>query len=440
MDGYDWGEKQIKTLVKLMQSKSRRKLVYVSLIGTTQIHLRQPLIIAWWSAAFPGFGHLLLSKYLRGTLLIGWEVLINAKSHINMAMIYTFTGQFDKAADILDIRWMSLYAPVYLYAIYDSYRTTVDLNHIYVLAKRENADFPSFAIGATEINYLDKRSPRMAFLWSMLMPGMGQLFIHRLIGAFFVLAGWIAVCYQSHFLEGVQYTLMGQFTEAKDVVNMEYLLFLPSIYGFALYDAYVSTVENNKLFDSEQKKYLVKNFQKSVFDFPHDQPIKKEGESMHVISSFNHSIYLELAITALIEAGIPKENIFSVPLDKRKEKPKAFDTIHASDGISLFDTAVAFGTALAVIGSSYGFILKGGPIMWGVIGAVAGFILGFIFDLLFKREKPNKSMKGKSSEVFVIVNCDKPQASMVETILWTHFAFGVANVGANKEVSSSVTH
>ncbi|QGQ94039.1 hypothetical protein EHS13_03490 [Paenibacillus psychroresistens] len=411
-----------------MKNNSRRKLVYVNLIGTTQIHLRHPLIIAWWSAAFPGFGHLLLSKYLRGFLLFGWELLINTKAHINMAMIYTFTGQFDKAADILDIRWMSLYAPVYLYAIYDSYRTTVDLNHVHVLAKRENTDFDSFAIGSLEINYLDKRSPRMAFLWSLLMPGMGQLFIHRLTTAFFVLAGWIALCYQSHFLEGLQYTLLGQFTKAKDVVNFNFLLYLPSIYGFALYDAYVNTVENNKFFDYEQKKYLTKNFQIPTFNFPRTQPNQEEGEFMHVVSSFDHTIYLELAITALVEEGIPKEDIFAVPLDKKKEKRKMFDTIHASDGISLFDSGIALGTALAVIGSSYGFIIVGGPILWGVIGALAGFLIGFIIDIFYKAEKTNNPRVGKSTEVFVIVNCSKHQVSMVEDILWTHFAFGVSHV------------
>jgi hypothetical protein len=412
-----------------MKNNFRRKLTYINFIGTTQIHLRNPLIMTWWSAAFPGFGHLLLSKYLRGFMLIGWEMIINTKAHINMAMIYTFAGEFDKAADILDIRWMSLYAPVYLFAIYDSYRTTVDLNHVYVLAKRENADFANFVIGSIEINYLDKRSPRVAFLWSLLMPGMGQLFIHRLATAFFVLAIWIAVCYQSHFLEGLQYTLLGQFTKAKEVVDFNFLLYLPSIYGFALYDAYVNTVETNKFFDYEQKKYLTKDFQRSVFEFPHNTFNKEEGESMHVISSFDHSIYLELAITALIEEGIPKEDIFAVPLDKKKEKPKMFDTIHSSDGVSLFDTGIALGTALAVIGSSYGFILNGGPILWGVIGAVTGFFIGFVIDVLYRGPKPNNAKKGINTEVFVIVNCNKQQVSMVETILWTHSAFGVAKVG-----------
>ncbi|SDE31824.1 hypothetical protein SPACI_049420 [Sporomusa acidovorans DSM 3132] len=45
---------------------SRRNVAYVSILGITQMHLRNPWIIAWWSAVFPGLGHFLLSKYLRG--------------------------------------------------------------------------------------------------------------------------------------------------------------------------------------------------------------------------------------------------------------------------------------------------------------------------------------------------------------------------------------
>ncbi|MBW7455587.1 hypothetical protein ACFOLF_07195 [Paenibacillus sepulcri] len=112
--------------------------------------------------------------------MIGWELLINFKARINQAMVFSFTGQFAMAKEILDVRWMSLYAPVYLFAIYDSYRTTVDLNHQYTLADREKAYFPSFFINGLEINYLDKRTPWAAFVWSLLMPGMGQLYIHRI--------------------------------------------------------------------------------------------------------------------------------------------------------------------------------------------------------------------------------------------------------------------
>ncbi len=183
---------------------ARRYIAHVSIFGTTQIHLRNPYIVAWWSAAFPGFGHLLLSKYLRGFVLFIWEVVVNLKSHVNLAMIYSFlfkeTLIWPKT--MLDTRWLLIYIPVYIFAIWDSYRTTVDLNKIYVLAERENHRFNSFSIGAMEINYLDKGIPFCPVAWSFLMPGLGQLYIHRIIGAFFVIIWAVVFFYYSHLLEG----------------------------------------------------------------------------------------------------------------------------------------------------------------------------------------------------------------------------------------------
>ncbi|MBD0382534.1 hypothetical protein [Paenibacillus sedimenti] len=147
---------------------------------------------------------------------------------------------------------------------------------------------------------------------------------------------------------------------------------------------------------------------------------------MHVVSSFDHSIYLELAITALEEAGIPKAHIYAIPLRRRSEKPKIFDTIHRSDGVSLFDAGVALGTALAVVGSSYGFKLKGGPILWGIIGAIVGFILGFIIDVIRKKKRPSPTSSTQNTEVVVLVTCTKEEAGRVEAIFWDHLAFGVA--------------
>jgi hypothetical protein len=147
---------------------------------------------------------------------------------------------------------------------------------------------------------------------------------------------------------------------------------------------------------------------------------------MHVVSSFDHSIYLELAITALEEVGIPKEHIYAVPLRRRSEQGKLFDTLHRSDGVSLFDAGVALGTVLTVVGSSYGFLLKGGPILWGVIGAVVGFTIGALIDVLRKRKKPKPRTGVKGTEVVVLVSCTKEEVKQVEAIFWNHYAFGVA--------------
>ncbi|TXK76097.1 hypothetical protein [Paenibacillus sp. N3.4] len=147
---------------------------------------------------------------------------------------------------------------------------------------------------------------------------------------------------------------------------------------------------------------------------------------MHVISSFEHSIYLELAITALEELGVQKERIYAVPLRQRTRKPAMFDSIHHSDGISLFDGGVALATALTVVGSSYGFILKGGPILWGIIGAITGFFIGYLIDFIWKKKRRRKSVRGTRTEVVVLVSCAREEVRQIEAILWEHFAFGVA--------------
>jgi hypothetical protein len=40
----------------------------------------------------------------------------------------------------------------------------------------------------------------------------------------------------------------------------------------------------------------------------------------------------------------------------------------------------------------------------------------------------NRVLKGKHSKVILIIECDETQVEFVETILWNHFALGVAKV------------
>ncbi|MBT2686659.1 hypothetical protein J7I93_00515 [Bacillus sp. ISL-47] len=151
---------------------------------------------------------------------------------------------------------------------------------------------------------------------------------------------------------------------------------------------------------------------------------------MQIFSTFEHSGYLELAITHIEKIGITKEKILAVPLINRVEERRLFDTLHRADGISLFDKGAALGTAFSVVGASVGFILDWGPVIWGLIGAAAGFILGFIIDyIIFKVvHKRTGVVKGKSSEVVLVIECPNELAEKVEEILWQHLALGVARV------------
>ncbi|MGG4039234.1 hypothetical protein [Heyndrickxia ginsengihumi] len=255
---------------------ARRYKAHVSIFGTTQLHLRNPYIIAWWSAAFPGFGHMLLSKYLRGYALFIWEVIVNLKAHINSSMIYSFQGNIDMAKDVLNTRWLLMYIPVYLFGIWDSYRTTIDMNKVYLLAEREEHRFNSFSLGALEINYLDKRDPILAVMWSSFIPGLGQLYLHRILTAIFIIVWLVVFYYYSHIQQAILLLALGKVKEATSVLKPEWLLFIPSHYGFAIYDAYINTVENNKLFKKELRGYLAEHYQSEGFKIKKGRKVKCE--------------------------------------------------------------------------------------------------------------------------------------------------------------------
>ncbi|MBY0145187.1 hypothetical protein [Neobacillus niacini] len=148
---------------------------------------------------------------------------------------------------------------------------------------------------------------------------------------------------------------------------------------------------------------------------------------MFVIATFENSIYIELAIAALEKQGIPKELILAAPLDKRKELRGLFDSIHKSDGFSLFDGPAILGTCLMLLGAIYGYILEWGPILWGIIGALSGLLLGFVIKMLLLK-KNKRGSNNITSEIVLMVRCEDHKWDQVEKILWDHLALGLTKI------------
>ena len=69
-------------------------LFIVQPIGTNLIYYKNPKMVAWWSAALPGFGHILLGQYIKGILLFVWEIVINVGSNLNLGLVSTLQGDF----------------------------------------------------------------------------------------------------------------------------------------------------------------------------------------------------------------------------------------------------------------------------------------------------------------------------------------------------------
>ncbi len=246
----------------------RRPKVYLTSFSLNGFHKKNPWVIAWWSLTFPGFGHLALGSMAKGIFVFIGESVLNQMAKINLAIIYSFTGEFEKAKEVLNTQWLLLYCGILVFAIWDSYRLTVEFNKLSVLADRENAPLTPTMIGAASLNAFEKRNPWVSMAWSLLGPGLGQLYNAETIKAIFLLLLSSTHIVASHSLQAIGYTAVGDFQQAKAVLDWQTFLNIPSFYVFAAWDAYADSSAINQLFDIEQAQYLRANFQDTNFKKP----------------------------------------------------------------------------------------------------------------------------------------------------------------------------
>lgn len=149
---------------------------------------------------------------------------------------------------------------------------------------------------------------------------------------------------------------------------------------------------------------------------------------MQIFATFDYSTLLEIAITELEARGV--SSIYAVPLDLRKEEPRLMDSMHRADGLSFIDKGMVLAFMFATIGASKGFVWTWGPVIWGLIGAGTGFLLGIAINgLLYlraRRKNRRDRLKGKRGDVILVVTCDEDKAEIATDILWDHKALGLA--------------
>jgi hypothetical protein len=148
---------------------------------------------------------------------------------------------------------------------------------------------------------------------------------------------------------------------------------------------------------------------------------------MNVFATFRHSTYLEMAIIELEQRGIQQSNILAVPLDNQYTKSKDVVLTHSGDPVGI-NFAFIFGSICMLLGVIYGFVLKWGPVLWGVIGLLTGGVIGYLLDIFLITK--NQGTIGLS-EVIVIVNCDQSMSDEIERITWNQRAVGVAKLGSD---------
>ncbi|TWD99370.1 hypothetical protein FB550_1075 [Neobacillus bataviensis] len=249
-------------IYSFLTSKPRRIKMEMGPFSLNYFDSKHPWVVAWWSAAIPGFGHIHLGLWLKGLILMSGEIIINLYGNVNLIIIYSFTGQFDRLNEgLINYNYIFLYGALYIFGIWDAYRVSVDINKVsYLESKQEVRVFRCYDVSSLDLNYLDKRNPWIAAFWSAVFIGIGHLYNHKLLNGFILLTWGFVAAIQTNLPYIIIYTLTGQFERINEVIDYRWFLFFPSIYFFAIYDAYSSAVGYNRLFKEEQQYYLNSRF------------------------------------------------------------------------------------------------------------------------------------------------------------------------------------
>ena len=246
-----------------MKNRHRSPLVNISVFGVSSLRRQNPYMVVWWSAAFPGFGHYLLNQYLRATLLTLTEKIINTLSHINEAMVYSFCGKFEMAKSVIHPQWVLGYIIIYCYVIWDSYRSTLVQNKMCYLAELENERIQPVVFHPIELQYIEKKKPLIAALYSFFFPGLGQLYNHQVVIAFYAMIWWWIYITLSGAHESLLNLMLGNIQESIFLLDPQFLLFMPSVLGGSIYYAFITAIDQNRIYRLEQRQHFEKRYRYS---------------------------------------------------------------------------------------------------------------------------------------------------------------------------------
>jgi hypothetical protein len=155
--------------------------------------------------------------------------------------------------------------------------------------------------------------------------------------------------------------------------------------------------------------------------------IETRAIKLHVISSFEPSAYVELAILTLEKNGFNKESIAAVPMEPTTQRSNLFDSLHRANGIGVFDAAAVLGTIFSVLGASFGFQLRWGPLIWGLIGLAAGVSVGVVLYWLAGK-RHNKKTSSTNAIILLIIHCEEGESSKVIPILKEFSAISIGTL------------
>lgn len=96
------------------------------------------------------------------------------------------------------------------------------------------------------------RSPTIAMLWSICIPGFGQLYNRDFIAGLLLVVLEFAINVNAHLNLAILYSFRGQVILASQVTDYQWLLFYPCVYAYSMWQAYNKALEINQEQAGEQ--------------------------------------------------------------------------------------------------------------------------------------------------------------------------------------------
>ena len=119
------------------------------------------------------------------------------------------------------------------------------------------------------------KSPVAALLWSVTMVGFGQFYNGQYIFGFMLLVSEFAVNILSNLNLSIHHSFHGDLITAHDIVNYQWGLFYPALYGFSIWQAY--------------NKALVMNYQRKEKEPP--EKVYLTGFCIGLVVGMNFGVY-----------------------------------------------------------------------------------------------------------------------------------------------------
>jgi TM2 domain-containing membrane protein YozV len=147
--------------------------------------------------------------------------------HVNEAIYYTFLGQFQRANQVLNYQWTTLYCALFVFALFDSYRVAVEINKMAWLESRQKIrNLTRNAVQGFDLSALDKRIPWVSAFWSIMFTGLGHIYCHKIVSGFLLLGWTVTIAFHAKLPYLVMFTLTGQIHRLHELaINYEWALF-----------------------------------------------------------------------------------------------------------------------------------------------------------------------------------------------------------------------